>query len=196
MDFWERARALRKQRGLSQASVAREMGTSQSWVARMESGEVDPGLSAVRRYLDAIGATLDVRLEEANGSSFRPMTVSSLGRAARRHARDDESLLRLCLQFIDEFREADPASQAGLLEEPPRPTGDARWDAFLAALAEHLAYHGGLPIPRWVGRKGRSLTRWWFLSDLPSVMASAMAESPAAFRSRGIFLTPDLFARA
>jgi hypothetical protein len=162
----------------------------------MESGEVDVGLSSVRRYLDVIRARLDVELEPMAESGFRPMTLASVGRAARRHVADDETMLRLCLQFIDDFREADSASWVTLLEDAPPPTGDARWDAFLGALAEHLAYHGDLPIPRWVAHKRRSLKRWWFLSDLPSVMASALAESPAAFRSRGIFVTEDLFARA
>ncbi len=196
VEFWAKAKSLRKQRGLSQAAVARQMGTSQSWVARMESGGVDVGLSSVRRYLDVVGARLDVQLDPTAEPGFRPMTLASLGRAARRHVPDDEAMLRLCLQFIDDFREADPLSQASLIEDAPPSTGDSRWDAFLAALAEHLAYHGGLPIPLWVGGKGRFLMRWWFLSDLPSVMASALAESPAAFRSRGIFVTEDLFARA
>jgi hypothetical protein len=172
------------------------MGTSQSWVARMESGEVDVGLSSVRRYLDVIRARLDIELDSTTEPGFRPMTLASVGRAARRHVADGETMLRLCLQFIDDFQEVEPGSRGSLLEDVPPPTGDARWDAFLAALAEHLAYHGNLPIPRWVDRKGRFLKRWWFLSDLPSVMASALAESPAAFRSRGIFVTADLFARA
>jgi hypothetical protein len=127
---------------------------------------------------------------------FRPMTLAEVGSAARRHAGDGETILRLCLQFIDDFGETEPAERSALLEEVPASTGDVRWDAFLAALAEHLAYHGGLSIPGWVDRAGRFLRQWWFPTDLPSVMASALAESPAAFRRRGIFITEDLFARA
>jgi transcriptional regulator with XRE-family HTH domain len=196
VDFWDKARRLREERGLSQAAVARRMGTSQSWVARMESGAVDAGLRSVRRYLDAIGARLDVQPDLETELAFRPMTLADVARAARRHIGDGETVLRLCLQFIDDYREADPASQAALLDGTPPSTGDVRWDAFLAALAEHLAYHGGLPIPRWVDGGGRFLEQWWFPTDLPSVVASALAESPAAFRRRGIFVTEDLFARA
>jgi transcriptional regulator with XRE-family HTH domain len=196
VDFWEKARHLREERGLSQAAVARRMGTSQSWVARMESGAVDAGLRSVRRYLAAIGARLDVQPAPEAESGFRPMTLADVARAARRHIADGETVLRLCLQFIDDYRETDPASRAGLLHAIPPSTGDVRWDAFVAAMAEHLAYHGGLPIPGWVDRNGRFLEQWWFPTDLPSVMASALAESPAAFRRRGIFVTEDLFARA
>jgi transcriptional regulator with XRE-family HTH domain len=196
VDFWEKARRLREERGLSQTAVALRMGTSQSWVARMESGAADAGMRSVRRYLDAIGARLDVRPDPEAGSGFRPMTLADVAWAARRHIGDGETVLRLCLQFVDDYREVDPASRTALLDDVPPSTGDVRWDAFLAALAEHLAYHDDLPIPRWVDRRGRFLRQWWFPTDLPSVMASALAESPAAFRRRGIFVTEDLFVRA
>jgi transcriptional regulator with XRE-family HTH domain len=195
MEFWARTRRLREERGLSQAAVAQRMGTSQSWVARMESGAVDPGFGSVRRYVDAIGARLEIEPGELI-PPFRAMSLTDLARTARRHIADGEAMLRLLLQFIDDFREADRDVQRVLLQAAPGSTGDDRWDAFLAALAEHLAYHGGLPIPRWAERDGHVLKRWWFLSDLPSVKAAALAESPAAFRRRGIFVTEDLFARA
>jgi hypothetical protein len=127
---------------------------------------------------------------------FRPMTMAELARAARQHIGDGQYVLRLCLQFVDDYREAVGDVRATLLSTAPGTTGDPRWDAFLAALAEHLAYHDDRSVPRWVDRNSRFLRRWWFLSDLPSVKAAALAESPAAFRRRGIFLTEDFFARA
>ncbi|MDG2261774.1 MAG: helix-turn-helix transcriptional regulator, partial [Actinomycetota bacterium] len=47
----------RKERGLSQTEVAADMGTSQSAVARLESG-ADVRLSTLERYASAIGATV------------------------------------------------------------------------------------------------------------------------------------------
>jgi transcriptional regulator with XRE-family HTH domain len=52
----------RQQLGLSQTEVAARMGTSQSAVARLESGEVDARLSTLERYAVALGADLDIRL--------------------------------------------------------------------------------------------------------------------------------------
>jgi len=49
--------------GLSQTEVAARMGTSQSAVARLESGEADIRLSTLERYAAALGSVLDVRLE-------------------------------------------------------------------------------------------------------------------------------------
>ena len=50
--------------GLSQTEVAARMGTSQSAVARLESGDADVRLSTLERYAAALGQRLDFRLEE------------------------------------------------------------------------------------------------------------------------------------
>lgn len=55
--------------GLSQTEVAARMGTSQSAVARVESGQGDVRLSTLERYAAALGRRLDWRLEDSNGSS-------------------------------------------------------------------------------------------------------------------------------
>jgi predicted transcriptional regulator len=56
--------AERHRAGLSQAEIARRMGTSQPAVARLETGGVDVRLSTLERYAAAVGARLRVRLEE------------------------------------------------------------------------------------------------------------------------------------
>ena len=57
--------AARSRAGLSQAEVARRMGTTQSTVARLESGYRLPAMSSLQRYADAIGHKLEVRLVQA-----------------------------------------------------------------------------------------------------------------------------------
>jgi len=54
----------RQELGLSQTEVAARMGTSQSAVARLESGDADVRLSTLERYAAALGSMLDVRLED------------------------------------------------------------------------------------------------------------------------------------
>ena len=44
---------------LSQTEIAARMGTSQSAVARLESGELDARLSTLERYAAALGRTVD-----------------------------------------------------------------------------------------------------------------------------------------
>ncbi|BCJ38775.1 transcriptional regulator [Actinocatenispora thailandica] len=56
--------AQRRSAGLSQAEVAARMGTSQSAVARLESGTVDARLSTLERYAGAVHRRLDLRLRD------------------------------------------------------------------------------------------------------------------------------------
>ncbi len=50
--------------GLSQTEVAARMGTSQSAVARLESGATDPRASKLERYAAAIGGEINWSLNE------------------------------------------------------------------------------------------------------------------------------------
>jgi ribosome-binding protein aMBF1 (putative translation factor) len=51
----------RHELGLSQTVVAARMGTSQSALARLEAGEIDPRISTVERYALAVGEDLALR---------------------------------------------------------------------------------------------------------------------------------------
>jgi len=55
---------LRKETGLTQADVARAMGTTQSAVSDLEAGATDPRLGTLQRYARAVGARLDVALRQ------------------------------------------------------------------------------------------------------------------------------------
>ncbi len=52
----------RRELGLSQTDVAARMGTSQSAVARLESGGADVRLTTLERYAAAVGRELDWHL--------------------------------------------------------------------------------------------------------------------------------------
>ena len=58
----------RRKLGLSQTEVAARMGTSQSAVARLESGDGDVRLSSLQRYADALGRDLRLRLARRDGT--------------------------------------------------------------------------------------------------------------------------------
>ena len=47
---------------LSQAELASRLGTTQSAIARLESGHVSPSLSTLRRYAQATGTRLQLQL--------------------------------------------------------------------------------------------------------------------------------------
>ena len=106
----------------------------------------------------------------------------------------------LCIaNFLDEFYAAPSAARlstepnllAPMLADPGRVQ-----DAYLAAVAEHLAYTHGFPIPTWAGNKNRKLHRPWFASQLAGLRAVLILESPAAFRARNLFVSENALSRA
>ncbi len=54
---------------LTQAQLARRLGTTQSAVTRLESGRVSPSFATLRRYAEATGTRLTVGLVPAAGAS-------------------------------------------------------------------------------------------------------------------------------
>lgn len=107
--------------------------------------------------------------------------------AAATTATDDQTRLRYFFEFM---RGADAAGPAALrlIEQEPAPTGNAHFDALLAAAAEHVAASYNKPGPLWSITIDRFLTAGWWISDLPSVRAFALVGTPVSFRRRGIYL--------
>jgi predicted transcriptional regulator len=58
----------RQESALSQTEIAARMGTSQSAVARLESGELDARLSTLERYAAALGRTVDWQVRPSEES--------------------------------------------------------------------------------------------------------------------------------
>src|ERR1700726_2704685 len=54
--------------GLSQAELAQRMGTSQSTIARLESGQTLPSTKTILRFAKATGSKFHVRLSAARGA--------------------------------------------------------------------------------------------------------------------------------
>lgn len=56
-------RRARRTAGLTQAEVARRMGTTQSAMSRAEAGWVEPSLGFLRRFSRAIGRPLTLKID-------------------------------------------------------------------------------------------------------------------------------------
>lgn len=52
----------RTKANLTQAQLAKRLGTTQSAIARLEGGRVSPSVSTLRRYAEATGAKLQIAL--------------------------------------------------------------------------------------------------------------------------------------
>lgn len=69
--------------GITQAEAAERIGTTQSAVARLESGsrKHSPSLATLQKYAHALGCRLELRLIKERG-----LTKRSTGRAKKLHA--------------------------------------------------------------------------------------------------------------
>ena len=65
--------------GISQAELAERMGTTQSAVARLESGrgKHSPSLATLRKYAQALGCHLDLRLVKDSKAKINGQTSHS-----------------------------------------------------------------------------------------------------------------------
>lgn len=118
--------------------------------------------------------------------SYQPMTVADLaGRLSG--AADDRTRWKLVWEFMEEYRWEAADSQSSLLTDEPAPVGDERWDALLAALAEHLTAQRDLAPPDWT--EPRVLQRAWFPGELRVQRADALVHAPASFRKHGVYLS-------
>jgi len=114
--------------------------------------------------------------------------TQTLAGVARR-VRDGESFHYAIREFLDEFAvRGDDDARMESIAERPEPMRDRRHDAYLGALGEHLAAAHGLDRPPWSVEPERFLERFWFVSDVPGFRAVSIAQAPAAFRRRGVFV--------
>ena len=101
--------------------------------------------------------------------------------------------IRLLFGFADDFRGSPRPGRIALIADEPPPTGDARFDAALAALAEFFAAEGGIPAPMWVDGPTRFVTPWWFVASRPAFHAYTLANTPALIARHGVFMAREVF---
>jgi hypothetical protein len=120
---------------------------------------------------------------------YQPLTLEDLARLLAGTAEPQRWML--VLEFLEQCLWADQATRRALIDAEPPLIDNDRWDVLLGAVCEYVARSSGIATPAWSASPIRLWCgRIWFLSDLQSVRASALATSPGPFRARGIFLEP------
>lgn len=122
------------------------MGGDHKGTAIIPVGSVSRGDNASRA---SAARSIPWDLVTMPAKSYRAMSVSDLAVVLAEEPSEVDRR-RLVLEFVEEYRWESVDDRGRILSERPPPTGDERYDALLAALAEHLAYHDNLDIPEWV----------------------------------------------
>lgn len=188
-------RAARHAAGITQVELAARAGTTQPAVAAYESGARRPNLTTLSRLLDGCEYDVEVlahpRLRRGAASLAELAPTISADLSGDR----ESDALRLLFGFADDFRGSSRPGRIALIEQEPPPTGDARFDAALAAVAEFFAAEAGIAAPGWVNGPGRFVEPWWFVASRPAFHAYTLANTPALFVRHGVFIAREVFDR-
>ncbi len=178
---------MRTDAGLSLRALAEAAGVATSTVHRIEQGRLRPTVETLRRLAQAAGARLEIEPRPDHAAS-----VVGLARAIRDADPGDRvDAIRLAAELVGRFDAADRREQARMVTAEPLPTGDDRWDAFVAGLAEWLTVRAGMPTPPWTQAPGRFLDGGWWVTPLASMRAWEYAGTPVSLQRRGVFLHRD-----
>jgi hypothetical protein len=120
----------------------------------------------------------------------RPKTLSEV---ARRVNEGKQKFDPAVLEFLDSFY-SDPEHRTSAIKDRPELI-DALRDAYLSAVAEHLARSYGLPVPEWTETQGNDLHKPFFAGGLETLKGVLLAESPTAFRRRLLFVSKNALSR-
>ncbi len=96
-------------------------------------------------------------------------------------------------EFLDSFYMNRDTRQQAIDERPD--CIDAVHDAYVAAVAEHLARVYELRMPEWSETHGNGLREPFFAGGLQSLKGVLTVESPTAFRRRLLFVSKDALSR-
>jgi transcriptional regulator with XRE-family HTH domain len=189
-------RQARKAAALTQRELADRVETAQSAVAAYESGARVPTLVTLRRLLDACDH--DLRLVARPRVRRSASSLRDIAEQIRLDLSEGEepAAARLLFGFADDFRGSPRPGKISLIREEPVPTGDVRFDAALAGLAEFFAAEAQIPVPDWVDGEGRFAEPWWFVTSGPAFHAYVLAQTPASFARHGVFVAREAFDRA
>lgn len=184
-------RHARRALGISQRAAAARAGLSFRGYQLLEQEDHDARIGSLERAAAAVGLPKSGIRRAV--SDFLVLPPESIRAAGFRILEDGEESWSLHLfDFVDAFRRS-PA--AGLVESPPPPLGSARLEAILAATVEALSVEAGRAVPGWVDAVP-PLSRPWFVSGMENLKATALVESPVAFRRRNVFVLANFLDRA
>lgn len=184
-------RIARLARGLSQRELASRAGLSFRGYQLLERPDHNASLRTLEKVAKVLGLPpAGARLALEGFLSLPPESI----RAAGLRILEDgpESWTVHLFDFADAFRRA---RRPDLVRDPPPPLRSERLDAIVAGTVEALCAEACIPAPPWC-LAVPPLAEPWFVAGVENLKASALVESPVAFRRRNVFVLGNFLARA
>ena len=180
--------ALLQRARLTERSLAILAQVSRGCLRSVSAGDESCSLSSIAKIAEALGQKVSLIVSSEEGLSEYSIVAISL-----KIERDGFDSWKIHLmEFVDEFRRS---LDGRLIILPPLTGFDKKLTALLASTVASLCFENGLQTPEWT-RKSYYLPSPWFLSGMQSLKASAILESPLAFRRNNIFVQDNFLERA
>lgn len=174
----------REAAGLTQRDLAASSGISQPTIAAFETGSRDVTTSTFDRLVHGLG--LQVSVLPAGYLTAARTAVLVAKKIEREGGARAEVLV---LQLADDLAAAEPALRGALTITPAPPTGDKRFDAWIAGLVEYRLEEVGIAPPNWVRGERRSLGEEWIVGGVTALADLVRSETPEPLLRRGVLLS-------
>lgn len=180
---------IKRQQAESERTMAESIGLSRGALREVLSFTLRPRLSSIKKIADHLGLGLNIMAVPENQVDSEVSTVG-ISYAVLRDG--FESWKIHFMNLVDEFRR-NPDPRLILL--PPPKELDPKLKALLASIACALSAEVSMPPPEWVV-VDNFLPIPWFPSEMESLKAMNILESPQAFRKNNIFVGKNFLERA
>lgn len=175
-------RQVRRGSGLTQRVVSRRARVPQSVIARAETGGRDLTSSSLDRIVRAAGYQLTaIPTLRVTAAETADLTSRDL------HAGHLDAAYRNVIQLADDLAAEHGALRLALTICPPPPTGDTRFDAWIAGLVEWRLDTEGLAHPPWLAA-APSLGEYWWIDEFTAGDESVIEATPDPLRARGVII--------
>ena len=177
--------AARRSRGVSQTALSQSSHHFAANISAIESGRRVPRVDTLDRLLRASGARLTISPTLGTAA----LEVAAEIRVALR-AGDSSGAFRAWLAFNDDLAIETPTNRVVLTAFAPATTGDALYDAAIAALVEYRLAEVTAPLPVWLA-SAPVLAEPTVLTDSRYITANDLGVVPEPFLRRGVLIDVD-----
>lgn len=167
---------------MSERGLVQLLGISRTQWRAFRAGRWNPTWKTLQRLSKFSGS--EIWIENFSESHYLNSELSTVGVSAGVMRDGFNSWKIHFMDFVDEFRRT---KDRRLLILPPLANLDPRLRCLLGCIVVQLCHEVNMAAPDWAVNQA-PLKNPWFVSEIESLKAIALTESPIAFRIKNIFV--------